>query len=54
MTKEKAPSSKVLGQGEELDSASFRGLESLAALYAKGDGHKAFAKIMQKLQIAKL
>ena len=36
MTKKKALTCRGLRQGEELDSASFRRLESLAALYARG------------------
>lgn len=54
MTNEKALTSRGLRQGEELDSASLRCSESLAALYAKGNGHKAFAKLIQKVHIAKL
>lgn len=54
LTKEKALTSRELRQGEELDSASLRGLESLAALYAKGNGYKAFAKLIQIKQIVKL
>ena len=45
MTNEKALTSRGLRQGEELDSTSLRGSESLAALYANGSGHKAFAKV---------
>lgn len=51
---EKALTSRGLRQGEELDSASLRRSESLAALYAMGNGHKAFANLIQKVQIAKL
>ena len=51
---EKALTSRGLRQGEELDSTSLRGSESLAALYAMGNGHKAFANLIQKVQIAKL
>ena len=54
LTNEKALTSRGLRQGEELDSASLRRSESLAALYAKGNGHKAFAKVQQTVQIAKL
>jgi len=54
MTKKKALTCRGLRQGEELDSASLRRLESLAALYAKRDGHKAFAKVQQFVLIAKL
>ena len=54
MTKEKALTSRGLRQGEELDSTSLRRSESLEALYAKGNGYKAFAKIQQNVQIAKL
>ena len=54
MTNEKALTSRGLRQGEELDSTSFRRSESLAALYANGSGHKAFAKIIQITQTAKL
>ena len=54
MTNEKALTSRGLRQGEELDSASLRRSESLAALYANGNGHKAFAKIQQVVQTAKL
>ena len=46
LTNEKALTSRGLRQGEELDSASLRRSESLAALYAKGNGHKAFAKVI--------
>jgi hypothetical protein len=45
ITKEKALTCRGLRQGEELDSTSLRGSESLAALYANGSGHKAFAKV---------
>lgn len=45
ITKEKALTYRGLRQGEELDSTSLRGSESLAALYANGSGHKAFAKV---------
>ena len=51
---EKALTSRGLRQGEELDSASLRRSESLAALYANGNGHKAFAKVQQIVLIAKL
>ena len=54
MTKEKALTCRGLRQGEELDSTSLRRSESLAALYANGNGHKAFAKIQQVVQTAKL
>ena len=54
MTKEKALTCKGLRQGEELDSTSLRRSESLAALYANGNGHKAFAKVQQIVLIAKL
>ena len=54
MTNKKALTCRGLRQGEELDSTSFRRSESLAALYANGNGHKAFAKLIQKVQIAKL
>lgn len=51
---EKALARRELRQGKELDSASLRRSESLAALYAKGNGHKAFVKVQQTVQIAKL
>ena len=54
MTKKKALTCRGLRQGEELDSASLRRSESLAALYAMGNGHKAFAKVIQIEQTAKL
>ncbi len=54
MTKEKALTCRGLRQGEELDSTSLRRSESLAALYANGNGHKAFAKVQQIVLIAKL
>ncbi len=54
MTKDKALTCRGLQQGEELDSTSLRRLESLAALYANGNGHKAFAKVQQIVLIAKL
>lgn len=54
MTNKKALTSRGLRQGEELDSTSLRGSESLAALYANGNGHKAFAKLRQIVQTAKL
>ena len=53
ITKEKALTCRGLRQGEELDSTSLRRSESLAALYANGSGHKAFAKVIQITQIAK-
>ena len=51
---EKALTCRGLRQGEELDSTSLRRSESLAALYANGNGHKAFAKVQQIVLIAKL
>ena len=54
MTKKKALTCRGLRQGEELDSTSLRRSESLAALYANGNGHKAFAKVQQIVLIAKL
>ena len=54
MTNKKALTCRGLRQGEELDSTSFRRSESLAALYANGNGHKVFAKIRQIVQTAKL
>lgn len=54
IAKEKALTCRGLRQGEELDSTSFRRSESLAALYANGNGHKAFAKLRQIVQTAKL
>ena len=54
MTKEKALTCRGLRQGEELDSTSLRRSESLAALYANGNGHKTFAKVQQIVLIAKL
>ena len=53
LANEKALTSRGLRQGEELDSASLRRSESLAALYANGNGHKAFAKLKQIMQTAK-
>lgn len=53
MTNKKALTCRGLRQGEELDSTSLRRSESLAALYANGSGHKAFAKVIQITQIAK-
>lgn len=53
LTNKKALTSRGLRQGEELDSTSLRGSESLAALYAMGNGYKAFAKLKQITQIAK-
>ena len=53
LTKEKALTSRELRQGEELDSASLRHSESLAALYAREYGHKAFAKLLQITQNTK-
>lgn len=54
MINKKALTCRGLRQGEELDSTSFRRSESLAALYANGNGHKAFAKVQQVVQTAKL
>jgi len=54
MTNKKALTCRGLRQGEELDSTSLRRSESLAALYAKGNSHKAFAKLIQTKQITKL
>ena len=54
MTDKKALTSRGLRQGEELDSTSFLRSESLAALHANGIGHKAFAKLRQIMQTAKV